>query len=281
MAMLRETFGVGDLTVHALSDGVGQRAPATWFDGIAPEVWSAAMGLASADETVPVNFGSFLIVGDGHTTLIDTGWGVEGRSMGLEGGGGLLDRLAEVGIAREAVDRVVHTHLHGDHVGWNVDEAGAPTFPNATMYVHRTDLEFWTGPEGLASRFGDAIRRCVLPLVAAGRFETFEGEAMLSSALTAIPAPGHTPGHSAMLLASGGAQVLVMGDAAHHPVHLEHHDWIPGVDLDPAESRRTRARLAALAADRAALVTGGHFPIPTFGRVRRVEGGYRFERAEP
>jgi glyoxylase-like metal-dependent hydrolase (beta-lactamase superfamily II) len=277
MAMLRETFRLGALTVHALSDGVGPREPATWFDGVAPEVWAAALGLDSPAGTVPVNFGSFLVTGDGHTTLIDSGYGPPALTMGLEGGGELLERIAEVGVRREEIDRVVHTHLHGDHVGWNTDAEGVPMFPNATMYVHRTDLEYFSGAEALAGRFGDAIRRCVLPLVAAGRFETFEGEAALSSVLTAIPTPGHTPGHCSMLLSSQGEQLLVLGDAAHVPIHLEHHDWIPAVDLDPAESARSRAKVAALAADRGALVTGGHFPIPVRGHIRRVEGGYRFE----
>ena len=74
-----------------------------------------------------------------------------------------------------------------------------------------------------------------------------------------------------------GEELLIVGDAAHHPVHFEHHDWIPGVDLDRAASTRSRGKLAALAADRGALVTGGHFPILTLGHVRRVEGGYRWE----
>ena len=107
--------------------------------------------------------------------------------------------------------------------------------------------------------------------------QTFDGEHAVSDALTMVPTPGHTPGHCSVMLASQGEHLLILGDAAHHPVHLEHHDWIPGVDIDKAESRRSRAKLAALAADRDAVVTGGHFPILTLGKVRRVETGYRWE----
>ena len=92
-----------------------------------------------------------------------------------------------------------------------------------------------------------------------------------------IPTPGHTPGHCSMLLTSQGEHLVILGDAAHHPVHLEHHDWIPEVDLDPAESTRSRGKIAALAVEKDALVTGGHFPILTLGHVRRVESGYRWE----
>ncbi|MDA1061934.1 MAG: hypothetical protein O2895_03360 [Chloroflexi bacterium] len=78
-------------------------------------------------------------------------------------------------------------------------------------------------------------------------------------------------------MASEGAHLVLLGDAAHHPIHLERHDWIPGVDLDPAESRRSRAKLARLAVEHDAVVTGGHFPILSLGKVRAVDGGYQWE----
>ena len=113
------------------------------------------------------------------------------------------------------------------------------------------------------------VRTRIQPVVKAGRAHTFEGETTVHAGVTMIPAPGHTPGHCSVLLASRGEKVLILGDAAHHPVHLEHHDWIPGVDLDPAESKRSRAKAAARAVSEAALVTGGHFPILTLGRLPR------------
>ncbi len=117
----------------------------------------------------------------------------------------------------------------------------------------------------------------MVPLQVAARVRAFAGEFAVSDTVTMVPTPGHTPGHCSVMLVSEGQHLLLVGDAAHHPVHLEHHDWIPGVDLDPAESQRSRAKLAALAADTNALMTGGHFPILTLGRVRRVDTGYRFE----
>ena len=83
-----------------------------------------------------------------------------------------------------------------------------------------------------------------------------------------------------MLAASQGTNLLLLGDAAHHPVHLEHHDWIPQVDLDPAESTRSRGKVARLAVEKDAIVTSGHFPILSLGRIREVEGGYKWELIE-
>ncbi len=117
----------------------------------------------------------------------------------------------------------------------------------------------------------------ILPIFEAGLYDLVEMDHVITDEVRLVPTPGHTPGHCAVMLASQGEHLLILGDAAHHPAHLEHHDWIPGVDLDPAESQRSRAKVAALAVEKDATVTGGHFPILTLGKLRRVEAGYRWE----
>ena len=123
----------------------------------------------------------------------------------------------------------------------------------------------------------EGARHRINPVVAAGQVETTDGEHAVSDHVTLIPTPGHTPGHVSVMVASQGEHLVLLGDAAHHPVHLERHDWVPGVDLDKAETSRSRAKLARLAVERDAIVSGGHFPILSLGRVREVEGGYRWE----
>ena len=279
MSRLSETFRIGGLEVMALSDGAPERALDGFFNGVDTADWTRALGITDPQQALPFNFGTFLIRGDGHTTMVDTGFGARGREMDVPGGGELLIRLSEAGVSPSEVDTIVITHLHGDHCGWNVndDEDGALTFPNATVHLHQRELEYWTGAESDENAMAENVRTLIVPVQEAGRVLTFDDEHAISDALTMVPTPGHTPGHCSVMLASQGEQLLILGDAAHHPVHLEHHDWIPGVDLDPAESQRSRAKVAALAADRDAVVTGGHFPILTLGKVRRVEGGYRWE----
>ena len=92
-----------------------------------------------------------------------------------------------------------------------------------------------------------------------------------------VPTPGHTPGHCTILAASQNEHLLLLGDAAHHPIHLEHHDWIPQVDLDPAESTRSREKVARLAIEKNALVTSGHFPILSLGYISESNTGYKWK----
>ncbi|MDA0364994.1 MAG: MBL fold metallo-hydrolase [Chloroflexi bacterium] len=277
MVKLSDTFHIGNLEVAALSDGAPERALGGFFHGVDAAEWTRALGITDPETPVPFNFGSFLIRGGTRTVLIDTGYGTPAREMGMEGGGGLLDRIRELGVGLDEIDMIVHTHLHGDHVGWNLDADGAPTFPKAVFFVSRVEMDYWLGSEADANPMAAAARRAVSSLQASGRVATFDGEIAVTTGLTTVPTPGHTPGHTSLLLASQGEHLLIAGDAAHHPAHLEHHDWIPGVDLDPAESHRSRQKLAELAVEKDAIVTGGHFPILTLGKLERVESGYRWK----
>lgn len=279
MSRLLETFKVGALDVAALSDGAPDRALGGFFNGIDPELWMPAIGVTEPEQAVPFNFGTFLVRGEGRTVLIDSGYGPPAAAMGVPGGGEMLARLAELGVTPGEVETVVHTHLHLDHCGWDVDEAGEVVFRNARVLVAAAEIAFWTSAAADGLQQAEGARRVVDALKKAGRVDTFEGEHAVAPWLTTVPTPGHTPGHTSMLLTSGSEHLIVVGDAAHHPAHFEHHDWLPGVDISPADSTASRGKLAALAADRDALVTGGHFPILTLGRVRRVEGGYRWESA--
>ena len=279
MSRLSETFRIGRLEVAALSDGAPDRALGGFFYGVDPNQWTQALGISGPDEPVPFNFGTFLLRGDGRTVLVDAGYGAAAKKLGIPGGGELLQRIAELGVKREEIDTIVHTHLHLDHCGWDTDAEHDReiTFPKATVYVSQAEFDYWTGPTMEENPGAKASRAAIAPLLETGRVKTFEGEFGVTSSLTMVPTPGHTPGHCSVLVASQGEHLIIVGDAAHHPAHLEHHTWIPQVDVDPAESARSRAKVAQLAVDKNAIVTGGHFPILTLGRVRKVGTEYRWE----
>ena len=135
------------------------------------------------------------------------------------------------------IDAVIHTHLHFDHVGWNTVTDGdkrSPTFRNAVWRVSDEEINWWNaGAVQPHPDYENILEDVFDPIVGEGKVETFSGETLVEPFLTSIPTPGHTPGHTSFLLSSAGEHLLLVGDAAHHPEHLIHHDWVPAVDNDP------------------------------------------------
>ncbi len=255
------------------------RAPRqSWFHRIDPAVWAPVLGVSGADALFTVNYGAFVITGDGHVTLIDTGFGPPARERtDLQGGGEMMHRLTEIGIERQSVDVIVQTHLHSDHCGWLVgDDGRSLSFPNAVVYVHEDEVRYWTTSASDTNAMSQFARGRIEPVRAAGGLQTFKNECEISNSVTALPTPGHTPGHCSVLVRSNDQYALLLGDVAHHPVHLEHHDWLPRIDLDPPSSIRSRERMASLAVERNAIVTAPHMPILTLGHLQRRNGGYRY-----
>jgi len=280
MATLLARFRVGSFDIAAVSDGASMHDTEPWFPGVPAPEWMRATGVTDAEVKLPVNFGSFLVRGNGHTTLVDTGNGERTRGQ-HEGAAGLLDRLAELGVAPAEVDAVLLTHFHGDHVGWNVlRDAGPITFPNATYFLHEADVAYLTGADAPDAPGVRVSRSRVLPVRDAGQLEVFGAEFSPRRGITMLPTPGHTPGHCSVLLSSGGEGLVIVGDVAPHTTHLEHPEWVTRFDMDGPRAVASRRALAERAIAEGALVTGGHFPILTVGRLARAGGGYRWEAVE-
>lgn len=93
------------------------------------------------------------------------------------------------------------------------------------------------------------------------------------SGIHAIPAPGHTPGHIAVLISSGSSQLLQLADAVLRPLHLELPDWQAVFDLVPERAGETRRALLDRAAAEQMMVMAYHFPFPGIGEVRTKEKG--------
>lgn len=275
---LSARFRIGAIEVAALSDGVGEERPGDWFPGVPAVEWMAATGATGPAATLPVNFGSFLARTGGHLVLVDAGNGPRTRGR-HPGAAGLLDRMEEFGVDPAGVDTVLLTHFHGDHVGWNTDqpEGGVVTFPNATFWLHEADIRHLER-SGAEAKPGDRFSRGKLwPIRDLGRLESFDREFSPIPGFTFIPTPGHTPGHCSILIESRGERLIIVGDAAPHTAHIEHPDWTTVFDLDPPAASASRRSLAARAIRDEALLTGGHFPILTLGRLRAAGDGYLWE----
>lgn len=260
-----ERRSVGEYAVTALVDTT-QAYPATAVYPSAGQALGAYAGLFDAEGRVTLNFASFLVVGGGQTILVDTG-------LGPEHNGQFLAELRAAGVDPAAIDIVTYTHLHGDHTGWNFSRGTEDlTFPNARFLVPRLDWDHYAAQQPPSSSFERDMR----PLERSGRLELIRGEYSLSSALTALPTPGHTPGHTSFALLSGTERAFILGDVVITPVDAEHPEFESSFDWDHSIATATRrATMARLAADRS-LVGASHLPVPGFGHFQAEAGTHRW-----
>ena len=254
---------VGRVEITALTDMEGAffRLDQV-FPGVMEDQWEPyrhRYPWAFADrETLRGRVGSYALRSPESTVLVDTGVGPQ--AMGA--GGRLLVELENAGVYPEDVDTVFLTHLHGDHLGWSVKPDGERVFPEARYVTQAVEWEI-SAPY---------LGRAIAALDDLGVLDLLDGEEPVGEELTAIPTPGHSPGHSSLLVSSGGEQALVSGDAIVHPAQATEPTWNVHFDMDKEQAARTREMLLAWLEADGMIVAAGHIPGSGFGRVVR-DGG--------
>ena len=280
------TLRMGDIEIIPLCDGVVDEWPESMDEMFGPvdaEQWAECRAaypeVFSARGWWRVDVGCYLLREPGRLTLFDTGMGpADAPYSAFVGAEGRLPTLlADQGVAPGDIDVVVHSHLHPDHIGWNViDEEGTltPLFERARHLVHELDLEAFDDPateERLPIQYYGRLMR---PLLRAGMVDAMEGsEFALSSAVRLVHTPGHTPGSITAVVTDGTADVYVWGDAVVHPIQLMSLEASFLRDVDVEQSRDTRRWLIDQVIEADAIVAACHFPVPGFGSLQRESHG--------
>jgi len=281
------TLSLGRLRVSAIVERAGPTRP-TWLlpDAVPDAVerhraWLAPHFLDDAGRFLQ-SIHSFVVQSPGLTVLVDTCVGNDkdrgGRAPFHMMRTRFLDDLAAAGFPPEAIDVVVCTHLHVDHVGWNTRlEHGRwlPTFPRARYLFGRREWEHWSAERNDDTR--RVMADSVQPVLEAGLGQFVEMDHRVSDELWLEPTPGHTPGHVSVRLRSDTGDAVITGDLMHHPIQVAEPEWGSHFDSDVAQARKTRSAFCERYADQPISVLGTHFHHPTAGRIRRHGTTYRFE----
>ncbi len=268
---------VGDITVTALNDGQFEVATALV---IGPSAEESEALLRNSFRPVPprVTVSCFLLETPEQRVLIDTGTGgLYGAVLGHAG-----EKLAALGVSPGSIDTILLTHAHGDHLGGMLDADGAPVFDRAELLVHGIEAEYWASDDNRArapeaSRPAFDVARRALAAFASRTRRIKDGETVLPG-IIARHLPGHTPGHTGFMIASGADSLFMWADVVHLPgIQFARPDAGVAFDVDVSQARATRARVFDEAATDGLLVAGIHLDFPVFGHVLRRGAAYAFE----
>ena len=253
---------IGALEITPLVDGEFSAKPTDMYPSTTEIDWEPHKRWLKHDGTLELSIGCFLVRTGDRRILVDAGLGTI-KAPGFTGGR-LIDELAKVDLKPDDITDVVFTHLHFDHVGW-ATQHGEIIFTSATYRCDTKDWVHFVGPD----ETGEGARK-LAPITE--RLETFDGQVTLAPGLDTLPTPGHTPGHTALVISSGTERVILLGDAAHCPMELEESEWEGLGDVDKALAKRTRNAMLDELEKPGTIASAAHFPGLEFGRVLRGEG---------
>jgi glyoxylase-like metal-dependent hydrolase (beta-lactamase superfamily II) len=181
---------------------------------------------------IVVNTGSRLV-------LIDTGGGEATFKNSKGMAGQLMTNLAAAGIDFNAIDTVIISHYHGDHMNGLLNASNGLAFPNAEILVPTAEHKFFMddgemnrAPAGRMQTVFKNARR-VLTADVLKRIKTYDPGKELVPGITSVETNGHSFGHNSHVVASGNDKVFVQADVTHVP-HLfaRNPDWHAFYDQD-------------------------------------------------
>jgi glyoxylase-like metal-dependent hydrolase (beta-lactamase superfamily II) len=257
---------VGTLEVTALLDGEIRLAP-TLLKGIDLAEAEALLGGPGGQPT-PVN--AFLVRSGPSLILVDTG-----GSQAMNGAlGHIQERLKEAGVNPDAVQAVLITHFHGDHMGGLLTADGRRTFPNALVRVAQAENDYWLDPATEAAlpearkAMITQLKAALAPYQAAGKYRPFApGEAPFQG-VEALPATGHTPGHTVYVFGGGAQAFWAVGDVVHFgKVQFPHPEVTVSFDSNGPKAAASRKAVWTQAASQGAVLGSAHLPYPGLGKV--------------
>ena len=271
---------LGDAEVIQILEGIRAiKMPDGFITNLSKEQTNAAFEAAFMPEGIFRNpYCPSVVKAGGKTIVIDTGQGLSAMAATKGELGHHRANLAAAGIDVKAVDIVLISHFHGDHIGGLKNPDGTPAYPNAEIKVPAVEQAYWTDEGNMAktpkSNQGNFAN--VKKIFEGLKTTPYEAGKEVFPGITAIATPGHTPGHTSFIVASGNKRVLIQGDVALAPeVFVRHPDYQIVFDVLGDVAVATRKKVYDMALAEKMPIIGYHFPFGTVNYVEKAGAGYR------
>ncbi len=276
-------YKLGEYQITALFDGIWYLPIDEKFvrNASAADVNQALAAAFLPPGVLPISFTALMVDTGSKRVLIDTGT----AGQITDTAGSMMENLKVAGVDPSAIDTILISHFHSDHIDGIKTKDGAKVFPNAEIMVPEPEWAFWMndanmGPaKGAVKRYFLNARRIFTDI--AKEIRQFKPGAEVAPGIVSVPAYGHTPGHTAFAIHSGKQSMLAMSDTVRNPyLFARNPDWQPIFDMDgPQAVAARRQMLDRVVADRM-LVEAYHFPFPACGHMVKTATGYELVPVE-
>jgi glyoxylase-like metal-dependent hydrolase (beta-lactamase superfamily II) len=270
---------LGDFEVTALYDGYLDLETNLMKNATPDEVTRGlARTFLPANGKVQTSVNAFLVNTGAELVLIDTGTGkIFGPTLGS-----VVANLKASGYDPATVDRVLITHLHGDHQGGLLTDEGKAAFPKAVISPSQPESDYWLDkgimqkmPKEAQGAF-ELAQMTAAVYAPTGQWKPFAINSQIVPGITSM-ATGHTPGHSSYVIESKGHKMIVLGDVIHFGiVQFARPEVVVQFDTDNAKAAASRKALFAAAARDGTLLAGAHLTFPGLGHIRPLGKGYEW-----
>ncbi len=267
---------LGDFEITTIRDGAVQLDgphPIFGHDQAPEDVQAHAKANFLPPDRMEISFTPVIVNTGDELVIFDAGNGAGRRPNA----GKLAATLGAAGYTPDQVDKVILTHFHPDHIG-GLMEDGASLFPNASYVMPEAEYAFWTSPDRMGTPAEGVAKLTQSNVVPHAEKATFikDGDSV-AKGITAMDTSGHTPGHTAYMIESGGKPFLLWGDLANHYVlSLQKPDWHVVFDTDKDKAAQTRRKVLDMVAKDRIPATGYHMPFPAIGYLEKYGDGYRW-----
>jgi glyoxylase-like metal-dependent hydrolase (beta-lactamase superfamily II) len=252
-------------------------------EAVAPHMHWLQPHFADPDGNLLISVHGLLVNSQGLKIMVDT---CVGPHASVEHGqlptDAFLENLTAAGVDPAAIDVVLCTHMHFDHVGWNTMQVGGkwvPSFPNARYLFARNEWDHWHSAKDKG--YANTLNECVQPVIDAGLADLVEMDHAITDEVRLVPTPGHTPGHVSVSIVSGGNRAFITGDTVFHPVQWAELEWGSDADNNVEQATAMRRHLRETYGTGDNLIIGTHFAPPSAGHVIHEGDSWWFQAAWP
>lgn len=242
---------------------------------------------ATAEGVMRLNFQAFALKSGNDSVMIDTCIGNDRQrefDIFTNMRTSFMEDLASAGYTPDNITKVLCTHLHFDHVGWNTHKVNGkwvPTFPKARYLFGKKEYDHWMHLKSTGGYHDfEHLHDSIAPVVDAGLVDFIGPDMQITDEVSLFPSPGHTPGHVSVMIKSKGQEAIITGDMMHHPIQLAEADARGNFDMDKEQGVKTRKDFYKRVEDKNILIIGSHFCDPSSGYIVKDKKNWKLKVSE-